>query len=55
MQNIDLAKFIPEVLTMIQKKIQLSNIALKVNIPATRLIVHVDPGRSARGCLESAQ
>lgn len=44
-QNIDLAKFIPEVLTMIQKKIQLSNIALKVNIPATRLIVHVDPGR----------
>ncbi len=44
-QNIDLAKFIPEVLTMIQKKIQLSNIALKVNIPASRLIVHVDPGR----------
>lgn len=44
-QNIDLAKFIPEVLTMIQKKIQLSNIVLKVNIPATRLIVHVDPGR----------
>jgi len=44
-QNIDLAKFIPEVLTMIQKKIQLSNIGLKVNIPASRLIVHVDPGR----------
>ena len=44
-QNIDLAKFIPDVLTMIQKKIQLSNIALKINIPATRLIVHVDPGR----------
>lgn len=44
-QNIDLAKFIPEVLTMIQKKIQLNNIALKVNIPASRLIVHVDPGR----------
>lgn len=44
-QNIDLAKFIPEVLTMIQKKIQLSNIVLKVNIPASRLIVHVDPGR----------
>ena len=44
-QNVDLAKFIPEVLTMIQKKIQLSNIGLKVNIPAARLIVHVDPGR----------
>jgi two-component system, NtrC family, sensor kinase len=44
-QNIDLAKFIPEVLTMIQKKMQLSNIALRVSFPASRLIVHVDPGR----------
>ncbi len=44
-QNIDVAKFIPEVLIMIQKKIQLSNIALRVEIPPTRLVVHVDPGR----------
>jgi len=44
-QNIDLGKFIPEVLTMIQKKIQLSNIALQVDMPASRLLVHVDPGR----------
>jgi len=44
-QNIDVSKFIPEVLTMIQKKIQLSNIALRVDIPPTRLVVHVDPAR----------
>lgn len=44
-QNIDLAKFIPDVLTMIQKKIQLSNIVLKVNINPAKLVVHVDPGR----------
>lgn len=44
-QNIDLGKFIPEVLTMIQKKIQLSNIALHVDFPASRLLVHVDPAR----------
>ncbi|NCC06433.1 MAG: GHKL domain-containing protein, partial [Proteobacteria bacterium] len=44
-QNIDLGKFIPEVLTMIQKKIQLSNIALHVDMPASRLLVHVDPAR----------
>lgn len=44
-QNIDLAKFIPEVLTMIQKKVQLSNITLRVNISSARLIVHVDPAR----------
>ena len=44
-QNIDVATFIPEVLTMIQKKIQLGNIALRVDIPPTRLVVHVDPAR----------
>lgn len=44
-QNIDVAKFIPEVLTMIQKKIQLGNIALRVDIPPTRMVVHVDPAR----------
>ncbi|MDY0225373.1 MAG: ATP-binding protein [Desulfomicrobium apsheronum] len=44
-QNIDLGKFIPEVLTMIQKKIQLSNIALHVDMPDSRLLVHVDPAR----------
>lgn len=44
-QNIDLAKFVPEVLTMIRKKIELSNITLKLNIPQARLLVHVDPGR----------
>ena len=44
-QNIDLAKFVPEVLTMIQKKIQLSNINLRVNFPSARLVVHVDSAR----------
>lgn len=44
-QNVDLAKFIPEVLTMVQKKIQLNSIALKLNMPAVKLMVHVDPGR----------
>ena len=44
-QNIDLAKFMPEVLTMVQKKAQLGNITVKVNMPPTRLVVHVDPGR----------
>jgi len=44
-QNIDLAKFIPEVLTMIKNKVQLSNIILRVNISPARLIVHVDPAR----------
>ncbi|MDP3431082.1 MAG: hypothetical protein Q8R89_12230, partial [Desulfomicrobium sp.] len=41
-QNIDLAKFVPEVLTMIQKKIQLSNINLRVTFPTARLVVRVD-------------
>ena len=45
LQNIDLAKFIPEVLTMIQKKFQLNNISLQQNISASRMIVHVDPSR----------
>jgi C4-dicarboxylate-specific signal transduction histidine kinase len=44
-QNIDLAKFVPEVLTMVQKKIQLSNISLRVTFPSARLIVHVDSAR----------
>ncbi len=44
-QNVDLAKFIPEVLTMIQKKIQLNNILLRTDMSPSRLIVHVDPGR----------
>lgn len=44
-QNVDLAKFIPEVLTMVHKKAQLGNIAVKVSMPSTRLVVHVDPGR----------
>ena len=44
-QNIDLARFVPEVLTMVQKKLQLNNIALKLNISPSRLVVHVDPGR----------
>jgi signal transduction histidine kinase len=44
-QNIDVAKFIPEVLTMIHKKIQLSNIALRVEISPVRLVVYVDPAR----------
>ncbi len=44
-QHIDLAKFIPEVLSMVQKKTQLSGIALRVDIPKTRLLVNVDPGR----------
>jgi signal transduction histidine kinase len=44
-QNIDLGKFVPEVLTMVQKKIKLSNIALQVDMPASRLLVHVDPAR----------
>jgi len=45
-QNLDLGKFIPEVLTMVQKKMHLNNIALNVGIPASsRFIVHVDPGR----------
>lgn len=44
-QNVDLARFVPEVLTMVQKKLQLNNIALKLNLSQSRLIVHVDPGR----------
>lgn len=44
-QNVDLAKFIPEVLSMVRKKTQLSGIALRVDIPQVRLIVNVDPGR----------
>jgi signal transduction histidine kinase len=44
-QNVDLAKFVPEVLTMVQKKIQLNNIVLKLNMAPVKLIVHVDPGR----------
>lgn len=44
-QNIDLARFIPEVLTMVRKKAQLGNIALKLDISPARLMVHVDPGR----------
>jgi signal transduction histidine kinase len=44
-QNIDLAKFVPEVLTMIQKKIQLSNINLRVSLPSARLVVFVDSSR----------
>lgn len=44
-QHIDLAKFIPEVLTMVQKNMQLHNIQLRVHMADTKLIVHVDPGR----------
>ena len=44
-QNLDLAKFVPEVLTMVRKKMQLSNIDLKLDMAPTRLVVHVDPGR----------
>lgn len=44
-QNVDLGKFIPEVLRMIQKKIELSDIDLRVAIATSRLVVEVDPGR----------
>ena len=44
-QNIDLARFIPEVLTMVRRKIELSNIALKVDLAPSRLMVRLDPGR----------
>ncbi|NLV97753.1 MAG: GHKL domain-containing protein [Desulfovibrionales bacterium] len=44
-QYIDLAKFIPEVLTMIAKQAEVSNITLRVNMPDIRLMVYVDPGR----------
>jgi len=44
-QNVDLAKFLPEVVTMVQKKIQLSNISLRLNIAPARMIVNIDPGR----------
>jgi len=44
-QNLDLVKFIPEVVSMVQKKAHLSNIALHVNIGAAKLLVHADPGR----------
>jgi signal transduction histidine kinase len=44
-QNVDLGKFIPEVLRMIQKKVELSDIDLRVDIGTSRLVVEVDPGR----------
>lgn len=44
-QNVDLAKFVPEVLTMVNNKMRLNNISLNLDMPASRLLVHVDPGR----------
>lgn len=44
-QHIDLTKFIPEVLTMVEKKMQLHNIQLHLNMGNNKIIVHVDPGR----------
>lgn len=44
-QHIDLAKFIPEVLTMVQKNMQLHSIQLRVHMAGQKFIVHVDPGR----------
>lgn len=44
-QNVELGRFIPEVLRMVQKKVQLNNIDLHVAVAASRLVVQVDPGR----------
>ncbi|AMD93160.1 sensor histidine kinase [Desulfomicrobium orale] len=44
-QNVELGRFIPEVLRMVQKKVQLNNIDLRVAVAASRLVVQVDPGR----------
>ena len=42
---IDLAKFLPEVATMVRKKAELANIALKLDLATERLVVNVDAGR----------
>lgn len=44
-QHVNLAKFIPEVLTMVRKKSQISGIDLRVEMASPKLIVNVDPGR----------
>jgi C4-dicarboxylate-specific signal transduction histidine kinase len=44
-QNVDLAKFVPEVLTMVSNKLHLNNVTLDLNMSTARLLVHVDPGR----------
>jgi signal transduction histidine kinase len=44
-RNIDLARFLPEVATMIRKKAELANVALKLALPPERLVVRVDAGR----------
>ena len=44
-RSIDLARFLPEVATMVRKKAELANIALKLDLAPERLVVNVDAGR----------